>query len=212
LYLGKTIVCNLHMLCQANYKVVYAELHFIFFTSKIALMQWFRTSYIYSRQDDVVGVSSAIYKNWEMISYYATYPQKLSYACKWKVQRLQARAGKENIHTLAVGVRIICTLKACISNYLLTTLRLHDLPGNWARELFKTLKDATSLLVCIEKNWKVLDFNSSIASPRYIRGCCLMLERQYGFRAGAWVGRVLFQKGSGWKTLHDRNTNSSQKR
>jgi len=27
------------MLCQANYKVVYAELHFIFFTSKIALMQ-----------------------------------------------------------------------------------------------------------------------------------------------------------------------------
>jgi len=23
------------------------------------------------------------------------------------------------------------------------------------------------------------------ASPRYIRGCCLMLERWYGFRAGA---------------------------
>jgi len=30
------------------------------------------------------------------------------------------------------------------------------------------------------------------AGPRYIRGCCLMLERRYGFRAGAWVGKALF--------------------
>jgi len=26
------------------------------------------------------------------------------------------------------------------------------------------------------------------------------------------VGKALFEKGSGWKTLHDRNTNSSQER
>jgi len=54
--------------------------------------------------------------------------------------------------------------------------------------------------------------NSLTASPRYIRGCCLMLERRYGFRAGASVGKELFWKGSGWKTLHDSNTNTSQKR
>jgi len=35
-------------------------------------------------------------------------------------------------------------------------------------------------------------FNTSTAGPRYIRGCCLMLERRYGFCAGAWVGKVLF--------------------
>ena len=28
-------------------------------------------------------------------------------------------------------------------------------------------------------------FYTSTAGPRYIRGCCLMLERRYGFRAGA---------------------------
>ena len=28
--------------------------------------------------------------------------------------------------------------------------------------------------------------------PRYIRGCCLMLERRYGFRAGAWCAKALF--------------------
>jgi len=28
-------------------------------------------------------------------------------------------------------------------------------------------------------------FNSLIAGPRYIRGCCLMLERRYDIRAGA---------------------------
>jgi len=55
-------------------------------------------------------------------------------------------------------------------------------------------------------------FNYLTAGPRYTRGCCLMLERPYGFRAGAWVGNALFWKGSGWKTLHDRNTNASQKR
>jgi len=38
----------------------------------------------------------------------------------------------------------------------------------------------------------LLKINSLIASPRYIRGCCLMLERRYGFRAGAWVGKALF--------------------
>ena len=27
--------------------------------------------------------------------------------------------------------------------------------------------------------------------PRYIRGCCLMLERRYGFRASARVGKAL---------------------
>jgi len=27
--------------------------------------------------------------------------------------------------------------------------------------------------------------NSLTAGPRYIHGCCLMLERRYGFRAGA---------------------------
>jgi len=34
--------------------------------------------------------------------------------------------------------------------------------------------------------------NYLTAGPRYIRGCCLMLEHQYGFRAGAWVGKALF--------------------
>jgi len=38
----------------------------------------------------------------------------------------------------------------------------------------------------------VNDFNSLIAGPRYIRGCCLMLERQYGFCAGARLGKALF--------------------
>jgi len=35
--------------------------------------------------------------------------------------------------------------------------------------------------------WPRDDFerNTSTAGPRYIRGCCLMLERRYGFRAGA---------------------------
>jgi len=33
---------------------------------------------------------------------------------------------------------------------------------------------------------------TSTAGPRYIRGCCLMLERRYGFRADAWVGKALF--------------------
>jgi len=54
--------------------------------------------------------------------------------------------------------------------------------------------------------------NSLTAGPRYIRGCCLTLERRYGFRAGAWVDKALFQKGSEWKSWHDRNTISSQKR
>jgi len=29
------------------------------------------------------------------------------------------------------------------------------------------------------------------AGPRYIRGCCLTLERRYGFLADAWVGKAL---------------------
>jgi len=34
--------------------------------------------------------------------------------------------------------------------------------------------------------WSTLKvvFNTSTAGPRYICGCCLMLERRYGFRAG----------------------------
>jgi len=39
-----------------------------------------------------------------------------------------------------------------------------------------------------------------------------MLERRYGCRAGAWVGKALFQKSFGPKTLHDRNLTSVQKR
>ena len=34
--------------------------------------------------------------------------------------------------------------------------------------------------------------NSLIAGPWYIRGWCLMLERRYGFHAGAWMGKALF--------------------
>ena len=56
------------------------------------------------------------------------------------------------------------------------------------------------------------EVNTLTAGPRYIRDCCLTLERRYGFRADAWGGKALFQKDSGWKTLHDRNTNSAQKR
>jgi len=42
------------------------------------------------------------------------------------------------------------------------------------------------------QNDRQKQFNTSATGPRYIRGCCLMLERQYGFRAGAWVGKALF--------------------
>jgi len=54
--------------------------------------------------------------------------------------------------------------------------------------------------------------NYLTAGPWYIRGCCLMLECRYGFRAGAWVGKAFFQKVSGWKTFHNKNPNSVQKR
>ena len=53
--------------------------------------------------------------------------------------------------------------------------------------------------------------NTATAGPPYIRVCCLTLKRRYAFRADVWVGKALFQKGSGWKTMHDRNTNSTQK-
>ena len=38
------------------------------------------------------------------------------------------------------------------------TSQLHTLPGDWARELFKPLKDAAGLLVCIEKKIGCLGF------------------------------------------------------
>jgi len=34
--------------------------------------------------------------------------------------------------------------------------------------------------------------NTLTAGPRYICRCCLTLERRYGFRADAWVGKALF--------------------
>ena len=34
--------------------------------------------------------------------------------------------------------------------------------------------------------------NTSTAGPRYIRDCCLMLARRYGFRGGTWLGKALF--------------------
>jgi len=37
-----------------------------------------------------------------------------------------------------------------------------------------------------------MQMNTSTAGPRYIRGYCLTLERRYGFRADAWVGKALF--------------------
>jgi len=40
------------------------------------------------------------------------------------------------------------------------------------------------LLNCISLLFLIF-FNTSTASPRHIRGCCLILERRYGFRAGA---------------------------
>jgi len=36
------------------------------------------------------------------------------------------------------------------------------------------------------------------------------LDRRYGFHADALVGKGLLQKGSGEKTMHDRNKNSGQ--
>jgi len=83
--------------------------------------------------------------------------------------------------------------------------------GNWSEvRVYRTpatMKSCGGLL----RLGKFPDNRHLTAGPRYIRGCCLMLERRYGFRAGAWVGKALFVKSSGLKTLHDRNTNSSQK-
>jgi len=37
-------------------------------------------------------------------------------------------------------------------------LKLYNSPADYARELFKPSKDAASVVNCIGKNWKVLDF------------------------------------------------------
>jgi len=41
-------------------------------------------------------------------------------------------------------------------------LQLHNSPGDQGREQFKTLKDAASLLVCIENYFNVLGFRFSV--------------------------------------------------
>ena len=53
--------------------------------------------------------------------------------------------------------------------------------------------------------------NMSTTGQRYIRDYYLGLGRRYRFGADAWVGKALFQKGSGGKTIHVRNKNSAQK-
>jgi len=62
----------------------------------------------------------------------------------------------------AAGVQDSCTSKSHIEHvvlhYFLTTLQLHNSPGDCAKELFKHSKDVESLLVCNEKNKKVLEF------------------------------------------------------
>jgi len=45
-----------------------------------------------------------------------------------------------------------------MSYFFILTLQLHNLPTDYAKELFKCLNDAANLLDCIEKIWKVLDF------------------------------------------------------
>ena len=60
------------------------------------------------------------------------------------------------INVLAASVWNIFTLKSSIGHFFSTTLQLHNLLGEWAKELLKFLKDKASLLVCIWKNWEVL--------------------------------------------------------
>ena len=44
-----------------------------------------------------------------------------------------------------------------MSHVSCVSLQLNNSPGYWVKELFKPSKDAAGLLVCIWKNWKVLD-------------------------------------------------------
>jgi len=48
------------------------------------------------------------------------------------------------VNTLEPGV---FTFTTCESHFITITLQLHSSAGNWSRELFKPLKDASSLLV-----------------------------------------------------------------
>jgi len=50
------------------------------------------------------------------------------------------------------------TLKTNMRHLKTITLQHHNLFADYTRELFKRSKDAASLLVCILKNWKDLDF------------------------------------------------------
>ena len=63
-----------------------------------------------------------------------------------------------NCNTLGLGIRYTHTLKSRIWHYFHATLQLHNVPDDWAWELFKPSKDAASLLVCILFNLKVLGF------------------------------------------------------
>jgi len=64
-----------------------------------------------------------------------------------------------HFNTFTASVRYTCILKSCVSCYFRVPLQLHNLPADCAKKLFKSLKDAVNLLVCIKKNWKVLDFS-----------------------------------------------------
>jgi len=55
------------------------------------------------------------------------------------------------INTFTASVRSIHTLKSWMSCYFHATLQLHNSPGDCSGELFKSSKDAASLLVCIKK-------------------------------------------------------------
>ena len=71
-------------------------------------------------------------------------------------------ARHQSVNTFAAVIRYICTLSTCISCCFHATLQLHNSPGDQGREQFKTLKDAASLLVCIENYFNVLGFRFSV--------------------------------------------------
>jgi len=66
---------------------------------------------------------------------------------------------KCDLNTFGASVQNICTLKALDETLFFTTLQQNNLPDYWTRKLYKPSKDLASLLVCIEKNGKVLDFS-----------------------------------------------------
>jgi len=80
-------------------------------------------------------------------------------------------------------ISMLCGCVKCIADMYNTVscfLELNDMKlfsTNWLWHAYET---TFTLLIGIVLNYLT-------TGPRYIRGCSLMLERRYGFRAGTWV-------------------------